>query len=127
MAKARELKFQVGVMDKQFEVMDPDNVLEFSIEELTLVHFLTEDSFLFPLKATFYRKVQLLDGCSFDEICSCFGETCDTIYLPPGKYEVEICDEFSAKYAPDGIFDASLILEPVSQQFVLAEQLNGNW
>lgn len=126
MAKAIEKQIQVGIQGDYFEVMDPNDELTFSVDELTLVHVKTEDEFVFPVKAVFYRKVPLIEGCSVDEFCSCYGETCDTLYIPPGKYEVEICDDQSAKYAPDGIYNVSIVLEPVSATFALAEQLNAN-
>jgi len=126
MAKAIEKQIQVGIQGDYFEVMDPNDELMFSVDELTLVHVKTEDEFVFPVKAVFYRKVPLIEGCSVDEFCSCYGETCDTLYIPPGKYEVEICDDQSAKYAPDGIYNVSIVLEPVSATFALAEQLNAN-
>lgn len=126
MAKAIEKQIQVGIQGDYFEVMDPNDELTFSVDELTLVHVKTEDEFVFPVKAVFYRKVPLIEGCSVDEFCSCYGETCDTLYIPPGKYEVEICDDQSAKYAPDGIYNVSIVLEPVSATFALAEQLNTN-
>ena len=126
MAKAIEKQIQVGIQGDYFEVMDPNEELTFSVDELTLVHVRTEDEFVFPVKAVFYRKVPLIEGCSVDEFCSCYGETCDTLYIPPGKYEVEICDDQSAKYAPDGIYNVSIVLEPVSATFALAEQLNAN-
>lgn len=126
MAKAIEKQIQIGIFDDQFEVMDPDDELTFSVEELTLVHVRTEDEFVFPVNAVIYRKVPLIEGCSVDEFCTCYGETCDTLYIPPGKYEIELCDDNSAKYAPDGVYNVSIILEPVSASFALAEQLNAN-
>lgn len=126
MAKAVEKIIQVGVMDNEFSVVTPEDRLSFAVTELTLVHIRAEDSLPFPPRVIFYRKVPLIAGCSVEKFCSCYGETCDTIYLPPGEYEFEMCDDHGAKYAPNGIFDVSMVLEPVSKEFALAEQLNAN-
>lgn len=126
MAKAVEKIVQVGIMQKEFSTITPEDELTFTVDELTLVHIRSEESLMFPIRAIFYRQVPLIAGCSVDKFCSCYGETCDTIYLPPGEYVYEFCDDGAAKYNPDGIFDVSIVLEPVSNAFALAEQLNAN-
>lgn len=125
MAKAIEISNVVGISGQELSTVT-DNELSFSVDDLTLLHVRSDDGIMFPITVNVYRKVPLVKGCSVDTICSFYGSTCDTIFLPPGEYEYEFCDEGSAKYTPDGIFDISLILEPVSSQFALAQQLNAN-
>lgn len=124
MAKAYEKVIQVGVADKDFSVITPEDELTLNVDELTLVHINVEETLTFNPLFIFYRKVPLIEGCSINKYCSCYGETCDSIYLPPGEYEYEICDNGGSKYSPDGIFDISIIVEPISKEFALAEQLN---
>lgn len=122
MANAIEIPIQVGVLDSGFEVITPEEIT-FTIDELTLLHINTGDMPFSPV-ATVYRKVQMVKGCSMQFLCTMYGETCSNLFLPPGIYEVEICDDNGAKYTPNGIYDISLVLEPVSNTYALAEQLN---
>lgn len=126
MAKAIEKVIQVGVLGREFSVITPEDELAISVSELTLVHIRAEESLTFAPVFTFYRQVPLIDGCSIEKFCSCYGATCDIIYLPPGDYQYEVCDDNGAKYSPDGIFDISVVFEPVSKEFAMAERLNAN-
>lgn len=127
MGKAREVEIQVGVYENEFSIVNPtEDELELKIEKLSLVHvFSTEDN-NFPMRVIFYRKIPMVDGCSITSRCVCYGETCESIYLPPGDYEYTICDDGAAKYLPDEVFTISLVIEEPSHDFVLAEQLNAN-
>lgn len=122
MASAIEISVQVGILDREFEVVTPDEIT-FTTDELTLMHVNTGELPFSPV-VTVYRKVQMVKGCSMKFLCTTYGETCDSLFLPPGMYEVEICDDNGAKYTPDGIYDISLVLEPISSTYALAEQLN---
>lgn len=123
MAGAREIPIQVGIFDRSFDVVSPTGDIEFSTDELTLLHINTGELTFSPMVIV-HRKVPMVNGCSMKYLCTVYGETCDTMFLPPGEYEIELCDDNGAKYSPDGIFDMSLILEPVSNTYALAEQLN---
>ena len=86
------------------------------VKELTLVHIQTPE-------VTFYRKVPVIEGCSVDTFCYCFGATCDEIYLPPGEYEMSVEVE-GAKYTPNGTYEMTMAFEEVDQAYTLATKLN---
>lgn len=125
MGKAREVDIQVGVYENEFYVITPtDEERTLSIGSLSLVHIFSDDQVSFPMRVKFYRLIPMIDGCSIDYRCTCYGETCDYIWLPPGEYEYEVCDDRASKYMPDGIYTVTLVIEEPSSDFILAEQLN---
>lgn len=126
MAKAKQLPVRVAIYNREFSTLTPEEELTFTVDELTLVHVLTGDELAFPVSVHFNRMIPMIEGCSVSKICSAYGETCETLFLPPGEYEFYFCDNGSAKFNPDGIFDISLILEPVSKDHALAETLNAS-
>lgn len=125
MGKAREVEIQFGVAGKEFEVISPDcDNRTLSIGNLSLVHIFADEVIGFPMSVRFYRMIPMIDGCSMEKYCTCYGETCDNIWLPPGDYEYDLCDMLASKYIPDGIYTVTLVIEEPSSDFVMAEQLN---
>lgn len=97
--------------------------LSFDIQNMTLVHIQTPEEMMNNPILTFYRKVPVVEGCSVDTFCYCFGATCDEIYLPPGEYDVCIEVE-GAKFTPNGTYTMTVALEEIDAAYSLATQLN---
>lgn len=93
------------------------------VSDLTLVHIQTPEEMMNNPLVTFYRKVPVIEGCSVDTFCYCFGATCDEIYLPPGEYEMSVEIE-GAKYTPNGTYEMTMAFEEVDQTYTLATKLN---
>lgn len=93
------------------------------VSDLTLVHIQTPEEMMNNPLVTFYRKVPVIEGCSVETFCYCFGATCDEIYLPPGEYEMSVEIE-GAKYTPNGTYEMTMAFEEVDQAYTLATQLN---
>ena len=93
------------------------------VSDLTLVHIQTPEEMMNNPLVTFYRKVPVIEGCSVETFCYCFGATCDEIYLPPGEYEMSVEIE-GAKYTPNGSYEMTMAFEEVDQAYTLATQLN---
>lgn len=123
MARASEVVVQATIQDYEFSVTPEEIII--AVDELTLAH-VCSDELPYPVSFTFHRLVPLQKGCTVEKLCSDHGSTCDRIYLPPGEYEVEICDDGGAKFTPDGVYPISLVLEPVTAAHTIAEQLNNN-
>ena len=93
------------------------------ISDLTLVHIQTPEEMMNNPLVTFYRKVPVIEGCSVDTFCYCFGATCDEIYLPPVEHQMSVEVE-GAKYTPNGTYEMTMAFEEVDQAYMLATKLN---
>lgn len=120
--KTEVIEIPVTVYGDEAQV-DYDENKTITVSALTLVHIQTPEEMMNNPIVTFYRKIPVIDGCSVESFCYCFGQTCDEIYLPPGEYEMCIEVE-GAKYSPNGTYQMLMAFEEVDNLYTLATKLN---
>lgn len=110
------------------EALEPSSV-EFGVSELSVAyvqaHLGDEDKFTYNPSIYVSRLVDM-SNCQMQERCVFFGETCDKIYLPPGRYSITTCPITSKYY--DGVDDMEIaidvVVEEVSADYKTAVELN---
>lgn len=104
--------------------------LEFSLDVVTAVHIKADlgldEKFTYNPYVSFYRLIDISTDCEKKEECILFEETCDMVYLPPGRYYVTMCPINSKYY--DSVSDmqikVKLIFDPISSAYKEAMNLN---
>ena len=102
--KTLEIKKEDGVaLDvKPVEITTNEAIALYVKAELS-----NTDKFTYNPSVQIFRLVDVSDGCCSDEECIPFGETCDVMYLPKGRYSVTACSLDSNKYY-DEVSDADI-------------------
>lgn len=112
----------------QVEVLDGkllnEATLEVSVSKLVQLHIDADCGLLGDPEVNIYRTIKLQDGCEMDDHCYFYGSTCDTLVLPSGEYELEVCLGVAERYQPDGTFNINFIFEELTPEHVTALQLN---
>ena len=102
---------------KTLEIKKEDGIaldvkpVEFTINEAIALYVKAElsatDKFTYNPSVQIFRLVDVSEACGCEEECIPFGETCDLIYLPKGRYSVTACSLDSNKYY-DEVSDADI-------------------
>lgn len=103
--------------------------VEFGVSNLSVAYVQArlgdEDKFTYNPAVQVFRLVDM-SNCQMQERCVYFGETCDKIYLPPGRYSMTTCP-ITSKYF-DNVSDMEIaidvVVEEVSADYKAAMELN---
>ena len=103
---------------KTLEIKKEDGVaLDVKPVEITTneaIALYVKAKFTYNPSVQIFRLVDVSDGCCSDEECIPFGETCDVMYLPKGRYSVTACSLDSNKYY-DEVSDADIKVHLVGE------------
>lgn len=127
---SKAFKYEL-VATKESGVASDVEGFEITVTNVTALHVRPElgfdEKFAYTPTVQIFRLINVSQACDTDEECVPFAETCEMVYLPPGRYFVTMCSiENVSAYADmdEAELKVTIITEEMTEAYKQAMELN---